>query len=78
MSDMHIGRNWVAPDPFAPGCGCAVLACGLVSARATGECDQHSVMAERTIRTMHRAEDCPIPVPDAPHGTKTRSAGSAA
>lgn len=60
MSDMHIGRNWVAPDPFAPGCGCTVLSCGLVSLSEADErgCDQHSLDAMRTIRTMHKAEDC--------------------
>lgn len=56
----HIGRNWVAPDPFAPSCGCPLLGCGLVDQAAANErgCDQHSVAAVRTIRTSHSAQDC--------------------
>lgn len=57
--DWHFGRNWSAPDPFAPGCGCAVAACGLVSVKGVlVGCDQHGVMAERTIRTSHTESQC--------------------
>ena len=61
MSDLHVGRNWVAPDPFAPGCGCKVLPCGRVSLADANahDCDQHSLLASRTVRTSHPAESCP-------------------
>ena len=59
--DSHIGRGWSAPDPFCPGCGCALLSCGLVSfiEANTRECRQHSAMAGETIRSSHPAERCP-------------------
>lgn len=60
MRDVHVGRNWVAPDPFAPECGCAVLPCGLVSLNEANErgCDQHSVLASRTVRISHLSDKC--------------------
>lgn len=66
MSEWHVGRNWVAPDPFAPDCGCEVLPCGLVDAAKANEleCDQHSILASRTIRTSHLLSDCPEACPE--------------
>lgn len=53
---MHVRRGW-AGDPFAPACGCRVLECGYVEPR--NECDQHGLMAGRTIRGAHAASECP-------------------
>lgn len=59
MNDTHISRNWTT-DPFAPECGCTLLPCGHVSLREAceKECDQHSIMAMRTIRNSHPEESC--------------------
>lgn len=52
----HISRGW-GRDPFAPECGCTVLACGFVEPR--NECDQHGLMSGKTIRGGHAASECP-------------------
>lgn len=69
----HINRGWVAPDIFAEGidrdaCGCTPLPCGYVSFKEANEreCDQHSFIAARTIRSHHSEEACPTKeAPDA-------------
>ncbi len=69
MSDLHVSRAF-GPDPFAPGCGCALLPCGMVSFAAANaiKCEQHSIQASRTVRASHREWDCPQP-----HFTDTRT-----
>ena len=62
VNDWHIGRGWFAPDPYAPGCGCEMLPCGLVSSRAASytRCDQHGWRSGKTIRTSHLSGNCPV------------------
>lgn len=57
---MHIGRSWDGGGHIEAACPCPLEPCGLVDrGKVVNECDQHSPMACKTMRTGHRAEDCP-------------------
>ncbi|MYR43089.1 hypothetical protein [Streptomyces sp. SID5910] len=57
---MHIGRSWGGGGHLEAACPCPLEPCGLVDRdKVVDECDQHSPMACKTMRTGHRPEDCP-------------------
>lgn len=66
--DFHIGRHW--PNAYEPGpgkeqtfeemCPCPTEPCGLVALdKADPDCPHHAFSAAKTMRTSHRAVDCP-------------------
>lgn len=62
MTDWHLSRSWDIEDPFANDaenpCGCGLAPCGAVDGKKVNpNCGQHNGL--ETIRTSHRAEDCP-------------------
>ncbi|MGC5033054.1 hypothetical protein [Micromonospora sp. DT229] len=64
----HITRG-TGPSDLENGCPCPKAACGAVDTEHTNPtCDQHPPSKARTMRHMHRADQCPAtaPVPPAP------------
>lgn len=56
----HVGRSFGGPGPIEATCPCELAPCGLVDMEnVSDECDQHPPTACKTMRTGHRAEDCP-------------------
>jgi hypothetical protein len=53
----HYGRSWKgsAPEDVCP---CPQEPCGLVAV-PNKDCEQHGMMAAKTIRQNHRGIDCP-------------------
>lgn len=55
----HIGRSWTGHH-LEDACPCGKAPCGLVDTMQINEdCDQHTWSAAKSIRQMHRADDCP-------------------
>lgn len=55
----HFGRAWTGHE-IEDFCPCPKAACGLVGGDTeTVYCEQHSIMAMRTIRQFHNEFDCP-------------------
>ena len=55
----HIGRSWTGHH-IEDACPCPKAPCGLVDAMTIDpDCNQHSMTAAKSIRQMHRADDCP-------------------
>lgn len=67
MEGWHVGRHW--PSSYTERskgltiedeCPCPVEPCGLIDHdKIDPDCPQHSLMAGKTTRASHRAEDCP-------------------
>lgn len=53
----HVSRGW-GDDPYAPGCGCAVLGCGYVDQASAGNCEEHGWARGKTIRGGHPSIRC--------------------
>ena len=61
MSEYHIGRSFVGTR-LEDDCPCPKAPCGLVIMDGLGgdpDCPQHGLAASKTLRQIHRAEDCP-------------------
>jgi hypothetical protein len=66
ITGLHVGRHWPGEyrDKFKglleDECPCPKEPCGLVdSGKADPDCPQHGPGTEKTMRSMHSAEDCP-------------------
>lgn len=57
LDDMHIGRSF-SGTRLEDDCPCPKASCGLVRS-PSDECDQHALLAGKTLRRMHAAENCP-------------------
>lgn len=54
----HWGRSW-SDTRLEDGCPCPKAPCGLVvGSTIDPECDQHPWTRGKTMRQMHKAEDC--------------------
>lgn len=56
MSGMHFGRSFVG-TALEDECICHKAPCGLVDIE-TAACPEHSILAAKTIRQMHPADEC--------------------
>ena len=57
MTDYHMGRSF-HDTRLEDECPCPKEACGLVSTPVES-CEQHNVLAGKTMRQLHSAGDCP-------------------
>jgi hypothetical protein len=55
----HVGRSWEG-HRLEDACVCAKAPCGLIE-NEDPECDQHGIAANKTLRQIHRADQCPGP-----------------
>lgn len=53
----HIGRSFTG-HPLEDECPCHQAECGLVDI-VDKDCTEHPIGAMKTLRQVHRAEDCP-------------------
>lgn len=59
INEWHIGRSWGGPRHLEKEDElCEKAPCGLI-AKAHPDCPEHHYTAMKTIRSSHRAEDCP-------------------
>lgn len=54
---LHFGRRWEGHE-IEDSCPCNQAPCGLIEI-PDPDCPHHSFLAARTMRQVHRADDCP-------------------
>lgn len=57
LDSTHIGRSF-SGTRLEDDCPCLKAPCGLVS-DPSDECDQHALLAGKTLRQIHSSENCP-------------------
>lgn len=56
--NIHMGRSWTG-HPLEDSCSCPQQPCGLIAEEgALQDCPQHGWGAAKTMRQIHREEDC--------------------
>lgn len=58
VTGLHIGRSWIG-NRIEQECPCELAPCGLVKSESAVDCSEHSVVACKTMRQVHRVEACP-------------------
>lgn len=58
-TEYHVGRSWWPSHHLEDGCPCPKAECGLVvMSGALPDCPEHAWFAGKSLREVHKAEDC--------------------